>query len=321
MIFKSVIARMFCIVAILALLPLLLPGCSVGSANTGGSADTGGPPETGSLAGTGSSADISSPAGTGSSPDTSSLANTGGANDADSMTIRFIGNSCFYIEFSDGTRLVSDPYPSSYDYIFAPFPEIEADIIFATHSHADHNAYSRIAGSKLTLTPDDVSDNQSFSLGEGKVYVVYPTVVDKTIKIGQVEIRGYSSNHIKNLGKNTVFIVNYKGLKAVHMGETDKIESQEALDAVKDADVLFAYMGNLGKVKNDDILAFAEEMNIKVIIPQHYSIARSFYDASFIEEIIEGLPENLEVVNADKITVEKGMKKQFVVLSPMGTES
>ena len=62
-------------------------------------------------------------------------------------------------------------------------------------------------------------------------------------------------------------------------------------------------------------------MNIKVIIPQHYSIARSFYDASFIEEIIEGLPENLEVVNADKITVEKGMKKQFVVLSPMGTES
>ena len=34
-------------------------------------------------------------------------------------------------------------------------------------------------------------------------------------------------------------------------------------------------------------------MNIKVIIPQHYSIARSFYDASFIEEIIEGLPENL----------------------------
>ena len=249
------------------------------------------------------------------------MTNTDGANDADSMTIRFIGNSCFYIEFSDGTRLVSDPYSSAYDSYFAPFPEIEADIIFATHSHADHNTYGRIAGNKSTLTPDDVSDSQPFSLGEGKAYIVTPTIIDKTVRIGQVEIRGYSSSHVMSMGKNTVFIVDYKGLKAVHMGETDKIESQEALDAVRDADVLFAYMGNRGKAKNDDILAFAEEMNIKVIIPQHYSIVSSFYDAPFIDEIIEGLPQNLEVVNADKITVEKGMKKQFVVLSPMGTES
>ena len=171
------------------------------------------------------------------------------------ILIQYAGNSCFYIVFPDGTRLVSDPYGSRYASSFAPFPNMDADVVTLSHRHADHT------GGLYEL--------------KGDPQIIYPERLNETINVGSVEIVGYPSKHVKkgsSLGDNTVFIYRYDDYKIVNMGETDLIESEDALKAVKDADVLLMYAGEYGAVKNDEIFKFAEDMGIKVLIPQHYSM-------------------------------------------------
>jgi L-ascorbate metabolism protein UlaG (beta-lactamase superfamily) len=239
----------------------------------------------------------------------------------DSLTIKYVGNACFYIEASNGTRIITDPYESTYDMYFAPFPDIKADLVTVSHYHPDHAGVDRIATSKFnSISPDKLTDATSFDLVNGETYVIYPECLNKVIKIGGVEITGYPSRHHSNEGDNTIFVFKAGNLKIVHMGSTDKIESPEALAAIKDADVLLAYTGEQGEVKNKDIFAFADKMNIKAVLPQHFSMDPNniFYNSATLDQVIKELPKGTEVVKANELIVKKDMKKEFILLSPMG---
>jgi len=214
-------------------------------------------------------------------------------------TIKYVGNSCFYITFSDGTRLVTDPYGSAYATQFGIFPKLEADVITISHSHADHIAgIIEVTGKPKNIMPEDLN---------------------KTIKVGNVEITGYASNHVANMGGNTIFVYKENGLKIVHMGETDNIDSNEVQKAIKDADVILAYAGEYGEVKNKDSFENLNKMNIKVMIPQHYSINADniFYGEPTIDKILTELPQGTKVTKTNEFIVKKGLEKQFVELSPM----
>ncbi|HEX3078698.1 MAG TPA: MBL fold metallo-hydrolase [Lachnospiraceae bacterium] len=221
-------------------------------------------------------------------------------NNQDSISIKYIGNSCFYITFADGTKLVSDPYGAKYATSFGEFPEMEADVMTISHSqHDDHtNGVSSVKGDPQIINPEDVN---------------------KSIKVGDVTITGYTSSHVANMGGNTIFVYEENGLKIVHMGETDSIDSKEAQDAVRDADVILAYAGEYGKVKNKDSFKTLYDMNIKVLIPQHYSMGNAdFYGEPKIDVIKTEVPEGIQVTDTDEFFVTKDMEKQFVALSKMG---
>ncbi|MEN6316371.1 MAG: MBL fold metallo-hydrolase [Clostridiaceae bacterium] len=238
----------------------------------------------------------------------------------DSITIKYIGNSCFYFQLSDGTKIITDPYGSEYDASFAPFPDIKADIESISHSHADHTACRRNTDEMKIIKLADLTNTSSFDIVNGETHIVMPECLNKTIRIGALEITGYPSKHIANMGDNTVFVFKAGNFKIVHMGETDKIDSPEALTAIKDADVLLAYFGNLGEIKNKDIYAFADKMNIKAVIPQHYSMDPNnlWYGEPSIDQIINELPKDANVIKLNELAVNKDLKKQFAVLSPMG---
>ena len=75
-----------------------------------------------------------------------------------SLNIKYVGNSCFYITLSDGTRIVTDfgknyasylPYGKNYASYFAPFPSLEADVITISHNHTDHTGGIKEVGGNL----------------------------------------------------------------------------------------------------------------------------------------------------------------------------
>jgi len=217
-------------------------------------------------------------------------------NSLSSISIKYVGNSCFYITFSDGTRLVTDPYGSSYATSFGTFPELEADVITISHGHADHVSINEVTGDPKVIMPDDLNE---------------------VIKVGDVEITGHTSKHVADMGDSTIFVYKIDGYKIVHMGETDTIDSKEAQEAVKDADVILAYAGEYGFVKNKDSFKTLNNLNIKVIIPQHYSMIDSFYGEPTIDEILLDIPEGFKITKTDEFIVTKDLEKQFVALSHM----
>lgn len=221
---------------------------------------------------------------------------------AKSINIKYVGNSCFYITLSDGTRIVTDPYGKNYAAYFAPFPSLEADVITISHNHTDHTGgIKEVGGNPKIVRLDDLNE---------------------PMKIGSAEITGYPTKHVANMGDNTVFVIKEGNFKIVNMGETDTIDSETTLEAIKDADVVLAYAGEYGTVKNHDIFNFLNQINAKVVIPEHYSMNPDllFYEQPTIDKIITELPEGTKVNKLDELVVKEGLEKQFVVLSPMGSK-
>jgi L-ascorbate metabolism protein UlaG (beta-lactamase superfamily) len=106
----------------------------------------------------------------------------------------------------------------------------------------------------------------------GNPKIIYPENLNKTINIGAVEITGHPAAHILNMGDNTIFVYKIGKLKIVHMVEAESVDSPETLTAIKDADVILVYTGELGKLKGRDIYNFTKQINARIVIPQHYSI-------------------------------------------------
>jgi len=215
------------------------------------------------------------------------------------LSIKYVGNSCFYIKFADGTRLVTDPYGSAYQTSFGKFPQLEADVMTISHEHEDHI--------------DGISEVT------GKPKILRLSKLSTPVTIGDVEITGYASQHVANLGSNTIFIYKENGLTIVNMGETDNIDSPEAQAAVKGADVILAYAGEYGSVKNKDSFTTLYNLDIKVIIPEHYSNKPEviFYKEPTLDKILTELPDGTKVTKTDEFIVKKDLEKQFVTLSQM----
>lgn len=217
------------------------------------------------------------------------------------LTIKYVGNSCFFMTFPDGTTIITDPYPHKYDQQFGPAPEMDVDAMSISHYHADH-------------TPDA----KQF---KGNPKRLLPALMKEPIQVGGVEVAGFKSKHVANMGDNEIYIFRYGDLKIVHMGETDKIESPEALAAVKDADVVLAYAGGYGPatVKNAERFKALYDMGVKVLIPQHFSDNPDmiFYDGPTIDKVLADVPKGIEIVKQDEFVVTKEMKKQFVQLTNM----
>ena len=216
---------------------------------------------------------------------------------ADEISIKYIGNSCFYITFSDGTRLVTDPYGDNYAYYFGDFPKIEADVMTISHTHEDHT--------------------NGIDAVEGDPQIIMPEQVGKPCEVGDLKITSYTSDHVAAMGTNIIYIYEENGLKIVNMGETDNIASKEALDAVKDADVILAYAGEYGTIKNKDSFQTLFGLNIKAMIPEHYSNNPNvvFYGEPTMEDILKEVPSGINITEADEFIVKKDLDVQFVNLS------
>lgn len=217
-----------------------------------------------------------------------------------SVHIQYIGNSCFSILFADGTILVTDPYGRLLASCFAPFPELKANVVALACGFNDHQ------------------DGKNEVNGSPKI--IQYTEVNKTIKVGDVEITGYAAKHCANLGDEAIFVFKEGKYKIINMGEADRIDSPSLKAAMKDADVVLTYAGEYGEVKNKELFQAVSKMNVKVMIPQHYSMDPKFlyYNEPTINTILTELPQGMKVNKAKELVLKKDMEKQFLVLSPIG---
>jgi L-ascorbate metabolism protein UlaG (beta-lactamase superfamily) len=222
------------------------------------------------------------------------------------VRLEFIGHDCFLLTAGDGTRIVMDPYRTSYVPVqISKFPEnLTADVVTVNHLHPDHAGTSYVGG-----TPR----------------VIYTPGPDQA---GAVKITGYKSDQgyfdASPQGGSTVlvtvFVFEVGGVKIVHMGAAGVIVDQEILAAIEHADVVMIDAMGTESHPIPEMMAQLRKHGVRTIIPAHNSFKENerFFNALTVEEFIHQLSSDEVVNRADgsEITVTPGMPVQVLILTP-----
>src|SRR5665811_465396 len=119
----------------------------------------------------------------------------------ETMQLTWLGHAAFYIQASDDSRIVIDPYESvSFGgAISYPAISVEADAVFTTHQHADHAATDSLPGKPELYAEEE------------------------TATVGSVDVTGFhtfhDTTHGSERGGNTIYVLEDNDLRLVHLGD------------------------------------------------------------------------------------------------------
>lgn len=182
----------------------------------------------------------------------------------ESVQMKWLGHSCFYLVSPGGTRVVTDPFAPS-----VPYPKlfIECDVVTISHEHSDHNDVSGLKGSPKVMRGLDRDTKAVARLNE---------------TVGDVSFRTVASDHDadggQKRGKNAIFVMDFAGLKIAHLGDLGHGLPQEAVQEIGPVDVLLIPVGGYYTVDGTTAASVAASLSPRIVVPMHF---RTGYTASW----------------------------------------
>ena len=201
------------------------------------------------------------------------------------VKITYLGHASFKIESNDGSIIV-DPYQDG----FVPglrFPRgQEANFVFCSHEHNDHNAR------------DLVKETGGITLN----YIEHMAPHDK--------------NNGKTRGLSKYFIFYLDGLKIAHLGDMADFSNPKTVEYLKGMDVILCPINNFFTMGPDEAFELWKQVKPKLIIPMHYYFKdkkSGYEDGDQIERFHQFFPNNIKV-NDTSIMVEDYLGKTDSVI-------
>lgn len=197
------------------------------------------------------------------------------------MTIRFLGQSGYFISTDGGTSILIDPYLSDSVNRIAgrprelpiPLPpeEVDCDAVICTHNHADH------------LDPDTVasipSDQYFITTVDGKQKLaefgranVTALVKGESIGVGDLTLTAVFADHtVEAFG----LILKADGKTLYFSGDTLYNEALFEIAEYRPDVTFICINGRLGNMNVEEALTVAKRIGAKVNIPNHYDMFAS----------------------------------------------
>lgn len=164
------------------------------------------------------------------------------------MKIQYIGHSCFLLQASDGTSIVTDPYGD----VGLPFPRISAAAVTVSHGHYDHCNVEAVGGH-----PRVFSEAGKFS-------------------VGNISIEASESFHddVKGTkrGKNLIFSFLIDGVRVCHMGDIGQKFDFSFVNGITKPDVLLIPVGGNYTIDGEEAAKYVDALDPAVVIPMHYHV-------------------------------------------------
>ena len=200
--------------------------------------------------------------------------------------LTYFGHSCFRIEAMNGWIGVTDPYRDS-SVPGLKLPVLEADDVFCSHEHADHNGKENV---KLR------------SPGIENPYSVKTVLTDHDDKGGSLR------------GKNNVLILSAGDEKIVHLGDIGCIPSAEVLEPMKHADILMIPCGGFYTIGAEEAKNLIDLLEPKLAVLMHFRSGSQGYDVlASKKEICHEIPGTITV---EDCSVRIGQYEGIVILEP-----
>jgi L-ascorbate metabolism protein UlaG (beta-lactamase superfamily) len=170
------------------------------------------------------------------------------------MEITWHGHSCFRITERGMASVVTDPYdPQVVGYDPG---KLRADVVTVSCDKPAHNYVKAIRGKAFEI----------IGPGEYEVGGVFIT---------GVLINGSKKTKVEDGFRNTVYVIDYSGLKIVHLGELNNVPSQTEVEGLGEVNVALVPVGgksSLNAAKAAEVISLLEP---GIVIPMHYGVSRS----------------------------------------------
>jgi L-ascorbate metabolism protein UlaG (beta-lactamase superfamily) len=199
------------------------------------------------------------------------------------MIITYYGLSCFKVQSGEAVIAI-DPF--SKESGLTP-PRFEAHAVLSTHNHENHNNIESLSNKN-----DDI-----FKItGPGEYE--YKSIL----------IRGMESYHDnqngKAKGKNTIYIIEWEGMRLVHMGDYgEEFLRSEVQEALGTPDILFLPVGGGDTIDGEAAVKFANKIEPRIIIPMHYKVFGLKMKLDGVDAFMKEMGEKADA--EEKLTIKK----------------
>jgi len=170
------------------------------------------------------------------------------------MEITWHGHSCFRINERGMASVVTDPYDPA---VVGIDPgKLRADVVTVSCDDPAHNYLKGIRGKAFEITGP----------GEYEIGGVFIT---------GVRINGSKKKRSPEDLRNTVYVIDYDGLKVAHLGELNSVPSQTEVEGLGEVNIALVPIGDrtsLNAAKAAEVISLLEP---SIVIPMHYAMSGS----------------------------------------------
>lgn len=220
--------------------------------------------------------------------------------------LTWLGQSCFVLETTTGTRVVMDPIPKGIGYDLPA--GLKADAVTVSHEHADHNNIAL-----LTNKPRVLRGLTADKKGWAKVDTRVKDVAVRTVGVYHDDALG------ADRGLNTVFVFEVGGLRIAHLGDLGHMLTDEQRAAIGAVDVVLVPVGGAFTVDGPQAARVVDQLRPRlVVVPMHYRTeASTIKQLATADEFLEGKPNvRKEASNTLALTMVKSrVAAEIVVLN------
>lgn len=216
------------------------------------------------------------------------------------MNIQYYGHSCFKITTKPAGRATEDIVV-----FFDPFdktiglrpPQGQADVVFVSHHHHDHDNVSALKGEPITIdTP-----------GEYAIKGINAIGIDSFHDDKEGTLRG----------RNTIFTIESEDIRVCHLGDLGGNLTADQLENIE-ADILFVPIGGKYTLDGEKAAELIRKIEPNIVIPMHYKIKGSAMDVDdekkFCNEVGNCPKEKITKLNIKKKELE-GRNMEIILMS------
>lgn len=207
------------------------------------------------------------------------------------MEITWHGNSCFRINERGMASVVTDPYDP--EVVGIDPGKLRAEVVTVSCDNPGHNFIKGIRGKAFEIAGP----------GEYEIGGVFIT---------GVRINGSNRKNTAGEVRNTVYVIDYSGLKIVHLGELNNVPSQTEVEGLGEVHVALVPVGgrtSLNAAKAAEVISLLEP---SIVIPMHYSTGTSALG-------LDSLSKFLKEMGLTQVDTEESIKLTSVNILPEET--
>lgn len=204
------------------------------------------------------------------------------------MEITWHGNSCFRINERGMAAVVTDPYDPQ---VVGIDPgKLKAEVVTISCDHPAHNYTKGIKGKAFEVTGP----------GEYEIGGVFIT---------GVRINGGKSKSSPDIIRNTVYVIDYNGLKIAHLGELNSVPNQTEVEGLGEVNIALVPIGGLTSLNAAKAAEVISLLEPSIVIPMHYELPGSLLK-------LEPLSKFLKEMGLTAVETEESIKLASVNVLP-----
>ena len=179
------------------------------------------------------------------------------------MKLEYYGHSFCRI-IADKFKAVIDPF----DDIGYPIPtHLDADYIFISHEHHDHNNTLIIRGNPTIVRIPGMHE--------------FAHLKSELIPVFHDDVNGAKR------GRNNIITIEADNYKLIHCGDLGHIPDLDIIETIMCPDVLFVPVGEGYTLPVTDVWRLIDRIHPRIVIPIHYHTPVDKYDLSRVEDFLQ----------------------------------